>query len=518
MRIAAALLLAIAIGAPAQDAAQISGRVVDDRNQPVGGASVYLIGGPLPGARTTITREDGRFTLSAVPPATYTMTIAKNAFPTIRYGQTRPDGPGAPIQVSAGRSMSLEIRLPRGAVIAGRVIDDGGDPVARRQIVLSRPSAPASPSVKGLYPSTNSRGQYRIIGLPAGTYAVGAATPQLSGFSGPAADNVMVTVAAGDEREGIDLRASPEGRTTYVTLRSLSADGQPLRLTEVRLRRAGASWGTVSQATRNPDGSSTIAAVPAGQYTVLVQSGPYRGSTDILVDGDHPVAVGVTLTRGVSIRGRVVFDGGSKQPGPFTLYLADADGNDFPSDGFRPSGLVGWDGAFAIEGGPHGRFLVRATESRDTDPWTVQSATVRDMDAAGIPLAVGRYVDAADIPLAIGGDDIAGVTVTMTDAKSRVRGRVSGAGGRAVNGIDVIVFPADPRFRTRKSRRVATAQTTVDGDYEIAGLPPGDYALALVDDLDRDALNDPAVLQKLPPVSSFTLVRGETREQNVTIK
>ena len=127
-------------------------------------------------------------------------------------------------------------------------------------------------------------------------------------------------------------------------------------------------------------------------------------------------------------------------------------------------------------------------------------------------------MDAADIPLAVGGGDITGVSVTMTDAKSRVRGRVSGAGGGAVSGIDVIALPTDPRFRTRKSRRVATARTTVDGDYEIAGLPPGDYALALADNPDRDALNDPAVLQKLPPVSSFTLGRGETRKQNVTIK
>ena len=372
-RTAAALLLAIAIDAPAQDAAQIGGRVVDNG----AGRLRRRIG--LPDWRPAARRADRnhqrrrRFTLSAVAPAAYTMTIAKNAYPTVRYGQTRPDGSGAPIHVGAGRSMSLDIRLPRGAVIAGRVMDDAGDPVAGRGIVLSRPAglpAPASPLVKGLYQRSNARRQSRIIGLPAGTYAVGAATPQLSGFPGPARDSVTVTVAAGDEREGIDLRASPEGRTTYVTIRPLSADGQPLRLTEVRLRRAGASWGTVSDATRNPDGSSTIADVPAGQYTALVQSGPYRGSTDITVDGEHPVAVGATLTRGVSIRGRVAFVGGSKQPGPFTLYLANADANDLPSDGFRPSGLVGWDGAFVIEGVPRGRLsLAQRNPGTPTPRW-----------------------------------------------------------------------------------------------------------------------------------------------------
>jgi hypothetical protein len=234
MRTAAALLLAIAIGAPAQDAARISGRVIDDRGRPVGAASIYLIGGPPPGARTAITREDGRFTLTDVPPAAYTMTIAKNAYPTIRYGETRPDGPGAPIQVGAGQTVSLDIRLPRGAVIAGRVIDDAGDPIAGREIILSRLSAPASPRVKGLYPRSNSRGQYRIIGLPAGTYAVGAAAPRLSGAATRVPpDSVTVTVAEGDERKGVDLRASPEGRLTYVTIRPVrptlpgSRDGFP---------------------------------------------------------------------------------------------------------------------------------------------------------------------------------------------------------------------------------------------------------------------------------------------------
>src|SRR6185503_4116931 len=104
-------------------------------------AVVYLIGGPMPGTRTAITTDEGRFAWTGVAPATYSMTVTKPGYPAIRYGQSRPNGPGRPIEIVAGRPVTLDVRLPRGAVIAGRVLDDAGEPVSGRSIVVSRPGS-----------------------------------------------------------------------------------------------------------------------------------------------------------------------------------------------------------------------------------------------------------------------------------------------------------------------------------------------------------------------------------------
>ena len=62
----ATVVLALAI---AQELAAIAGRVVDDRGQPVAGATVYLLRGPFPGARPAITTDEGRVRWDGVVPA-----------------------------------------------------------------------------------------------------------------------------------------------------------------------------------------------------------------------------------------------------------------------------------------------------------------------------------------------------------------------------------------------------------------------------------------------------------------
>jgi hypothetical protein len=322
-------------------------------------------------------------------------------------------------------------------------------------------------------------------------------------MSAPPAGSVTVTVAPGDERDGVDLRAQPDGRTTYVTVRPVAADGQPLRLPQVRLRRQGEARSSFSYGTRNPDGSTTIADVPAGQYKALVQAGSSWGAADISVDGEHPAAATVTMSPGVRVRGQATLAGSSRPPARLSIQLVPADLDSFTEDSSSLRGQIAADGSFAIDGVPPGQFLIRELRW-DSDTWTVQSARLGERDAA-------------DVPLVVGSDEITGIAVTMTDTKSLVRGTVTAPGG-AVNGVDVVAYPADAKLRTRNSRRVATAKTGLKGEYELRGLPPGDYAIAIEYEVDREAIKDPAVLARLTAASTFTLGRGETREHNVTIK
>jgi hypothetical protein len=159
---------------------------------------------------------------------------------------------------------------------------------------------------------------------------------------------------------------------------------------------------------------------------------------------------------------------------------------------------------FALRGVPPGRYLMHAL-TFSNDGWRLASAKVGDLDIADTPLAVERQ-------------DVDGVAVTMTMSRSLLRGRVTRGSGDPVNGVDVVVFPTEEKYRVRDSRRVATAHTTIAGEYEIAGLPAGRYGIAIVDDVDERALKDPAIVRALESVSTVTLAAGETRVHNVTVR
>src|SRR4029079_17864001 len=93
------------ITAPAAGAtAVLSGQVVDDRGAPVPGAVVVAAGGPpLPGARTAMTSDSGRYVIPDLAPGLYTISAVRNGYRPVNYGQRRPNGAGRPFEVKPGQ-------------------------------------------------------------------------------------------------------------------------------------------------------------------------------------------------------------------------------------------------------------------------------------------------------------------------------------------------------------------------------------------------------------------------------
>ena len=181
--------------------------------------------------------------------------------------------------------------------------------------------------------------------------------------------------------------------------------------------------------------------------------------------------------------------------------LSPADSASLMDDGNTALGNVTADGSFTLSRVPPGRYVLRPTYPPSVG-WRIESAMWRD-------------VDIADVPITIAYEDVDGIAVTLTPRSPMLTGRVTDAAGTPLNGLDVVLFPIDPALRLRNSRRVATARTSVAGDYEIRGLPPGDYGVALVDDVDVQSLRDPAVLAQLTAVSTVTLTTADSRHDVV---
>ena len=148
--------------------------------RPIVRARISITAAELPGGRVVQTTGDGSFSIPDLPAGRYTLTAARTGYVTLSYGQRRPFQSGTPLQLTESESLTgIEIRLPRGSVVTGRVFDEVGDPMPgiavralRYQYVQgARQLVPA-----GLGQS-DDRGEYRIWGLNPGEYFVSAVAP-----------------------------------------------------------------------------------------------------------------------------------------------------------------------------------------------------------------------------------------------------------------------------------------------------------------------------------------------------
>src|SRR5947208_3790883 len=113
--------------APAQPqgTAGLAGRVVTaDTGRPVKRARVIVSAGGRQ-SRATTTDEQGRFRITDLLAGSYTITASRTGFVEAVYGQRRPLQPGTPVTLADGQEIAaIDLRLVRGGVITGRVIDE----------------------------------------------------------------------------------------------------------------------------------------------------------------------------------------------------------------------------------------------------------------------------------------------------------------------------------------------------------------------------------------------------------
>ena len=127
--------------------------------------------------RAASTDEQGRYQITGLPAGTYTVSAAKSGFVDGAFGQRRPSGPGTSVELTDGQqAANIDIKLARGGVVTGHVLDEQGEPLARAMVTVLRQQYVRGQ--KQLTPAgtdqSDDRGQYRVFGLPPGDYFVSA--------------------------------------------------------------------------------------------------------------------------------------------------------------------------------------------------------------------------------------------------------------------------------------------------------------------------------------------------------
>ena len=128
-------------------------------------------------SNTASTDSAGQFAITGIAPGKYRLSAERSGFINTQYGARGPNKPGTLLTLEPGqKSSDLAMRLTPQGVIAGRVLDEDGEPVAnvdvqvlRQQYMQGRKQMARTGGA-----TTNDLGEYRVFGLPPGRYFVSA--------------------------------------------------------------------------------------------------------------------------------------------------------------------------------------------------------------------------------------------------------------------------------------------------------------------------------------------------------
>ena len=503
----------------------IQGRVVRADGLPLRRGSVRLTSSEnLFSPDMTRTDDDGRYAFRNLRPGTYAVAAAMPGASPVAFGQRGASERGERLTLEAGAVLDrIDIMLPPGIVISGRILDEYGDPMENanvrvEQIAFSkgRRRLIGVPAISTQ--QTNDLGRYRMFGLSPGRYVIGVvvgesvpgrqtadwpgyARTYFPGTPSPA-EAQTVDLELGQQALNIDF-ALVRGHVARITGTAYTADGAPLQgvMSLTQSYRSGAIATPLLSARTNMDGSFEFARLASGEYVLQAATSRANVSTEgefasqfVTVNGMDVTGLTVRLSSGSTIEGRLTFDGADPPvDADFRLSPVPADPDLAPLIDNAPARAnIHDDWTFDISGvnGPRRLQLVQAP-----DGWMLKAVRVNGVDVTDTPLAFG----AAD-------QSLRDVEVVLTSRVNTLTAVARDTNGGTPSDFRVVAFAIDRARRYAGSRFVAVGAPRRDAAVSLRGLPPGEYYVTA---LDRRVLDETAAIDDAEFLES--LVAGATR-------
>ena len=435
-----------------------------------------------------ITDDNGHFVIAGLPAGKYQFRAGKTGYVSEDY---RLDGgpPEAALKLQPGEKLDkVEFRLPRTAVIMGRVTDESGEPIAG--VVMEADAAGTrmgdwAPEDPLRYAVTNDLGEYRIHDLIPGGYYLSATDSGSSVFMNSMrliwelgeryANHPPVyypDATKSSEAQRIRLRTGEERRIDFslrtvklltISGRLLDTTGKPAAQIKVRLRPQDPYSSPILDfrygITPDAEGNFVIREVLPGSYVVSAILGEEEYWTEQRIDiaGDNVSGLVLQLRKELELSGRMSATGGSRFDFQKVRIWLEADRRDEPT--YRGAwSEIQKDGTFAIH-------RVRPTTYRlglypMPDGWYLRSAFFGKQNVLD---------DGLDLS---GPDSHESLELTFSPTAGRLEGVVL-RGDDPAYGALVRLFPepANPNY-TGLSR---DARTDQDGHFVIDSIVPGHY-------------------------------------------
>lgn len=506
----------------------IEGRVLNGKSgEPLRRATVTLRNNQSPGpfvnagpARVdspyvVSTDAEGKFRLDGVEPGTYRLSADRQGFIRSEYGAQASSlsGLGTAVRVSPGSELkNLDVKLTPHAVVAGRVFDEEGEPLANvRVTALQRRYMQGK---KQMVPvggaQTNDIGEFRVAGLRPGSYWISAESfhpnrmwsdgpPRNAGdkpedeyvqtFFGGVTDAAAarpVEVVAGQELAGVDIRM---GKARVYRVRGkVIGPASALRNMRVMLapRERNARmffYGGMGSPVK-PDGSFEIGGVqPGGYHLVTMGTGPQSAAGRVAVDvtRENVDRVTLALAPGVNLSGVVRVEGEGEARTPMTgvrVQLSAMDAMGFSS----PSAAAKDDGSFTVEN--------VGTEKYRVNVYGLPPGLWLKSVRAGEQEVLESGLDCtASAPGAL--------QIVLGAGTGTVTGLVQDEQQKPVPGAVVTLRP-EP-FQEERYDLTRTTTTDQNGQFKLEGLAPGEYKVYAWAEIEPGAAND---LEFLKPFES----------------
>jgi hypothetical protein len=516
-----------------------------DTGTPIRRAQVRASAASARTNRLATTDAQGRFEIKELPAGRYTLSAMKSGFVSLQFGQRRPSESGTPLEISDAQLLDkVVIGLPRGSVIAGRITDEFGEPLANAAVTAMRYGY--SGGARRLLPAnardtTDDLGAFRLFGLPPGEYVVSASfraggevtdpAGEPSGYAPtyfPGTPNVSeaqrIRVDVGQENAGA-IFALVATRLVRISGTLINSQGMPVTNGNVMLAPAdslGVGPMPMNSARLERDGVFRITNVAPGRYVLQARTNPApaaarggrgpaaaagieMGRLEFVVGTDDISGLVVATMPGATMTGTVAVDGPQQPPfGPEQVQVSSRPvqpAQAMPTPG--GNARVGADWTFQITGIFDAR-LIRASAPQG---WTTKTVTFNGQDVTDTPI---------EIPP---GQTAGGFHVVLTDKVTNLSGRVVDARGDPVASAAVVIFPADERLWTFQSRFIRAARPDQQGRYQLTGLPPyDDYRILALSELEDGQAGDPEFLMRVREQGSrFSLNEGETKSVDVKL-
>ena len=474
--------------------------------QPLRGVHVRMITGDF-GGNSGITAvygstsdAAGHFSAAGVKPGIYMVLAERKGFVQMPASQGSPLAIDL-LTVKAGQHITdHKLEMTPRALIAGRVVDENGDPVDN--VNISVQAVPPEHLLQSPFGNSNAttddRGEFHLLTAP-GKYYVWAAVqnrgpgrPEVrtDGTSAalnastyyPSAANAAsaspVQVAPGQDLSGIEIRLIHSTATGAPSSRGFTISGivtgAPANAQAAVMLRYGPAAGQFNNSrstTSGPDGKFTFTGMEPGVYSAValyaagktsLQSRPVEFH---LADADE-TSLQLALAPGEDLTGTLQFVGdapaGAGAAEKHTVRLESADRMNFTGQAEPPAVEVGKDGTFRITSVPPGKF------KPVVEPMP-ENAYVKEVSLDGKPAA-----DAVlDLSQGAGGSR---VKITVSRAGGQISGRILGKDGEPSASLLEVFLASDPKQIDDNN-----AKRDSDGKYSFSSIRPGKYRVFAID-------------------------------------